>query len=431
MNGSTAYINDECTVDQVRHELEQLGLKTNGRKNTLVKRLSTHQSAEPTQQISEPKPTKRRQTVLEPLLEGSPKRQRTVLERSVEIIVKENGTENEMVFEESISDRRLSHLIEWERKLQQREKAIREEEQRLSRHRQLIEPFVQPISGESSNHRPFKLALCTIGLRDIIEILPEFDPNNRSGIDARQFVQRISILKQAYDWEDGLVVLAVPAKLRGYAKMWADTQRNIYQRWDDFAADLLKNFPNHRLERDVHIELSITRRNVNEKLTGYYYRMCAIACRARIHDAATVKYIRNGLNHMGIRNVLAGLSFGTCLELFAFLDHYEEILPSNDSECGASATEPPLERPRNDRRCYNCKEFGHLSFNCPKFQRRIRCCKCKRPGHAACECPETDRPPGINSGNSFIGRSQPTKQEGSTIHRDGTSSGMAEYNGNP
>lgn len=173
---------------------------------------------------------------------------------------------------------REAHLAEWEVILERREEKVRKREEQLARHSQVVtETSIRSTPTSTRNHISIQeLAPRTMGLRDIIEILPEFDPDNRSTIDAQQFAESVTMLKNAYGWGDGLLVLAVQAKLRGNAKTWSDTQREIPKCWNEFAADLVENFPNLRHEADVHIEMASTRRNVDESLGRYYHRMCSV-----------------------------------------------------------------------------------------------------------------------------------------------------------
>lgn len=414
--------NGNRTVVQLRQELRDLGLSSTGNKEILLERLRLNNSEnEVPEQSAET---------------HQPKRRRMNNRESNDNDTEYGNTESaeaESTINEQNTNMREMHLSEWERDLQKREEIIRlRETQALESRRDIVELLPQRESvAEVHQTQPFRLALRTIGLRDIIEILPEFDPDNRAAIDARQFIERVTLLKHTYNWEDGLVVLAVPAKLKGNAKIWADTQRNIHRRWEDFAADLIKNFPNHRRECDAHIELASIKRNSDESLSMYYYRMCAIARRAGINDAITVTYIRNGLNHNGLRNVIAGMNFDTCLELYAFLYRYEENNPNHSDNARSTilksinrystpSTDSVDRKPNEPRnvRCYNCNDHGHLSINCPKPQRRTRCYKCQRSGHIARNCTETDQPRTLtntNTTNAFsAGRSNMSKQESSS-----------------
>lgn len=241
---------DKRTVAQLRQELRELKLVTTGNKQKLLERLRLA--------IPATKRLKKRD------IEHPSKRRRfTEHEQNINETVEENDSEEIIEDEPAITERNVNleiqQLTEWERSLQHREEAIRIRETELTNNRQdVVELLPQGAPGsELIPSQPFRLALRTIGLRDIIDILPEFNSDNRSTIDARQFVERVTLLKRTYNWEDGLVVMAVQAKLRGNAKIWADTQRNIHHRWEDLGTDLMENFPNHRHESDTHIELPI------------------------------------------------------------------------------------------------------------------------------------------------------------------------------
>lgn len=252
--------NDKRTVAQLRHELRERGMATTGNKKMLTERLLlTNPTDNILRQSPESRPVKRRR-----MAEPEPDE-----DQREHVVTQEENDENASVTDEQNLNRQTTHLSEWERDLQRREERLHLEETKFFENQRLsVETLTPRLPVTTSNQPPpFKLALRTIGLRDIIEILPEFDPDNRSTIDARQFAERVTLLKHTYGWEDGLVVLAVPAKLRGNAKIWADTQRSIHHSWDDFAADLMKNFPNHRRESDAHIELANTRRNTEESLS--------------------------------------------------------------------------------------------------------------------------------------------------------------------
>lgn len=47
----------------------------------------------------------------------------------------------------------------------------------------------------------------------MIDVLPEFNPDDRTTMNAKQFIERVTRLKDAYGWGDGLLALAIQAKL--------------------------------------------------------------------------------------------------------------------------------------------------------------------------------------------------------------------------
>lgn len=224
--------------------------------------------------------------------------------------------------------------------------------------------------------------------------------------------------------------------MRGNAKLWSDTQPEIHKRWEDYAKEMMENLTNHRQEADGHIELSTARRGTSESFSSFYHRMCAVARGFGINDASTVKYIRNGLNHNGLRNIIAGMNFNNCLELYAYLYRFEQNLPHRSDHLERTITQtdnkynPSLstvnvtDRPatvRRDVRCYNCNENGHVSINCTKPQRRMRCLKCQRSGHSARDCPDANRirTPSFQQGNPFNNDRKPTPQHENALTANG------------
>ncbi|KAK9751730.1 Zinc knuckle [Popillia japonica] len=47
---------------------------------------------------------------------------------------------------------------------------------------------------------------------------------------------------------------------------------------------------------------------------------------------------------------------------------------------------PHNKKTENDKKCYNCNEYGHISLKCPKPQRKARCFNCQKVGHLAKDC---------------------------------------------
>lgn len=191
-------------------------------------------------------------------------------------------------------------LIDRERELTEREETVRQKENDLTR-------------------QHFKTSTRPFSLRDISDVLPEFDPEDHSKLDSVQFVERVTRLYEAYGWDESMLVLAAQSKLRGNAKIWADTQTVVGRRWTEFSAKLLLHFPQKQHEADAHISMVNATRNSNETITCYYHRMCAIGRRGGVSEAATIKYIQNGLRFSSLQNTIAGITFRNCLELYSFL----------------------------------------------------------------------------------------------------------------
>lgn len=112
-----------------------------------------------------------------------------------------------------------------DRSLTERENALADRELAITRRETefaLQRPAV--FTANATSTRPFSL-------RDISDILPEFDPDSAASVDCPQFVDRVTRLLNAF----GMLVLAAQSKLRGNAKIWADTQTTVHHRWAEFS----------------------------------------------------------------------------------------------------------------------------------------------------------------------------------------------------
>lgn len=97
-------------------------------------------------------------------------------------------------------------------------------------------------------------------LRDIAEMLPECNPLDEKSSTAKNFIKRIRDLNAVYVWDNKLLLFAAQSKLRGYAKNSNDSSAVRYEKFDDFASDLMRDFPSRIDEADVHIEMLNTKR---------------------------------------------------------------------------------------------------------------------------------------------------------------------------
>lgn len=162
-------------------------------------------------------------------------------------------------------------MNERERILIEREDALADRELAIT---QREASFTLQHQGAST---PNGISTRPFSLRDISDILPEFDPDSPASVDCPQFVDRVTRLFNAYGWDERMLVLAAQSKLRGNAKIWADTQTTVHQFWAEFYGQLKLNFPNNQTEANAHIAMVNATRKPSESISSYYHRMCAIA----------------------------------------------------------------------------------------------------------------------------------------------------------
>ncbi|CAD7078596.1 unnamed protein product [Hermetia illucens] len=236
--------------------------------------------------------------------------------------------------------------------------------------------------------------------RDVIGILPTFDPLDDVSPSAEQFIDRIEKLAQVYHWEEYLVLFAAQAKLEGPAKRWIDGLQTTFATWEEFSKALIADFPSRFTTEDMRQRLDSSRRAHNETTEEYFFRVCAMGRRAKLDDETIVYYIRRGLCMKPLQTAIVTMHFNTSSEMLVAIRRFVANDPgTNDSSNSVRGEQtnilrlPPLLNAanQNSRLCYNCFERGHLSLNCPKPQRRPRCVKCNRTGHAQNDCPTAAR----------------------------------------
>ena len=163
----------------------------------------------------------------------------------------------------------------------------------------------------------------SFSVREISDILPEFDPVEKTN-NAREFISRIIALHNVYQWDEKLFLFAAQSKLRGYAKLWCDSQANVFCNFNNFAIKLQQDFPSRVVEADIHIEMLKKTRKPNESVDEYFYQMCAIGRKGKLSESSMIKYIRNGLNYTSLQNAIAGIEFYTLNDLHSAMSRYSE-----------------------------------------------------------------------------------------------------------
>lgn len=55
-------------------------------------------------------------------------------------------------------------------------------------------------------------------VREVVALLLEFNPTSSSSLNARPFINHVDILRNAYRWNDEILVFAIQQKMQGAAK---------------------------------------------------------------------------------------------------------------------------------------------------------------------------------------------------------------------
>ncbi|XP_046407908.1 uncharacterized protein LOC124172512 [Ischnura elegans] len=260
--------------------------------------------------------------------------------------------------------------------------------------------------------------------RDLAErLLPTFNPSEKNGMTAAQWVKRVEGIADAYSWSNAMLLTQAVGKLGGAAKFWFDSIVEDMRTWADFRDKLVCGFPSSVDQADVHLELMRRQKGRNETYEMYVYTMKTIAKKGEVDDSSLIKYILSGIGDKELSKVLALIEFTSIEHLLRSIKRYENLCERNRPSDGRNIDQPGRQQtPRGvtsetvsvtggdglvpgkgsyrEMRCFNCNEGGHLARECVKRPKMV-CYSCGKEGHMARQCP----------------RATPRREEGRNIRR--------------
>ena len=78
--------------------------------------------------------------------------------------------------------------------------------------------------------------------KEIMDILPEFNPNDDKGLTASEWIRRVEKLKNFYKWVDALLLISIGPKLKGNARLWYERLEDLCTNWGEFANQFRDKF---------------------------------------------------------------------------------------------------------------------------------------------------------------------------------------------
>lgn len=309
------------TKPELQALLKEKGLPTTGNKNKLMQRLLDHISnAENTQNVGRVSNSRNSFGSNGEIMHAADEVPNHISDADDE----HNHISNSGNIHNHISERvdiamnrNVFENMAIEREMLRREHALMQRERRLLDIERSMMQSTQAASSPnvtSSRGKHFTV-------REIVDTLPEFDPIGKNN-SATQFISRIRDLNSVYDWDDRLLLFAAQSKLRGYAKSWNDGHATVFKNFDEFALNLIDDFPSMTNEADVHLEMINSPRTRGEGVDEYFYRMCALGRGGGLSDASIIKYIRSGVNYEALQNSIAGLDLRNLNDLLAAMRRY-------------------------------------------------------------------------------------------------------------
>lgn len=236
---------------------------------------------------------------------------------------------------------------------------------------------------------------------DISEILVEFDPMNKTGLSAEQWINRVQHLSRFYGWTERESLHYAIGRLRGNAKKWFHNQESLFLNFRIFSEELCKQFSIRLDEADIHRQLSTRKKKTDETIESYFYDICQIAKNGNLSTSATIKYLIAGLPDDNVSRILALQQFDSTDEVLKQLQRFEQInLHRSQNKTSYTSPESKLNVKKEVQikkegkhlkefpkiRCYNCNNHGHYASDCPQPNKKLKCNICNRTGHQESNC---------------------------------------------
>lgn len=229
-------------------------------------------------------------------------------------------------------------------------------------------------------------------------VVPEFDPNNRSQ-DVERWLRKVNECAAIYNWDEKQTIHYSLQKLCGLAKKWYESLPTLNFSWQEWQYKMRKAFPTEENYGKL-LEEMLSRRSCNdETLRDYFYDKLSLLSRCDIGGRKAVDCIIFGITDISVRNGAQALKCSEPEDLLNYLAS-QQLSQTKDSSRTSTSNNSSFKKRdfrgtgnsqnRNssnrgsDLTCFNCQERGHSYSNCTKPI--VKCVKCGRVGHNYDDC---------------------------------------------
>lgn len=235
------------------------------------------------------------------------------------------------------------------------------------------------------------------------DCIPQFSPGDPN-LTSTKWLDKIEQLAQINRWDDSVKIYHMQSRLKGLARTWYEHLTTYAYTWEEWKRLIIRTFPDHR-DFSATLKALVARvRKPGESMTQYYFAKMDLLQACNIGGKEAVSCLIDGI---GDRTVQSSAKAGRYENPEVL---YQEFLSTiTDNELQNPEKYPRLsfdkrrlgrrESPKRfkpnpkrddnlhlhkDRMCYNCREVGHVSTQCPKP--RNECTRCKLLGHDEKNC---------------------------------------------
>ena len=222
------------------------------------------------------------------------------------------------------------------------------ERHRRSRSRSPLCTMVRGSEPSSSASRESDFAKLTEVLAGIVKIgsrkphyiekklLPEFDPE-LSNLSASEWVQKVEMCGEMYDWDSKTKLYLAILKLKGNAKLWHDGLQSSLLTWEVFSLAMIRQFPGEEnfgllMEQAVNFKSA-----PGQDLQAYCFAKLGKINKLKLDlsEEKLANLIAQGIHDESIRTIVLAARNKTvadlnkCLSVFLNVDKAKEVKIQN------------------------------------------------------------------------------------------------------
>lgn len=247
-------------------------------------------------------------------------------------------------------------------------------------------------------------------------VLSDFDPLSREQT-IEMWISKVDECAEIYNWSDRQTVHYALPKLVGHAKTWYQGLPSIRHSWKEWKTLLKESFPSSENYAELLTEMLNRKARPGDSLELYYFSKINLLNRCKIFGKQAIDCLIFGIEDKGVRLSAQAGKFDKPEETLEFFktvkSHPREYNDGIRREgtnrdrrfqgsTSTSISSVPSKivdktfrsRPKGNAVCFNCKETGHMSYQCRKPI--TKCSECNFLGHDSNACPKKNS----NNGNA-------------------------------
>ena len=213
------------------------------------------------------------------------------------------------------------------------------------------------------------------GITANFNVVPEFDPSDDSQ-NIEWWIHKINECVKIYNWDDRQTCHYALPKLVGLAKKWYQGLPSLLFTWEEWKITLKAAFPSNENYGDLLTKMLKVRCIFGQSFDNYYYEKLALLNKCEITGSKAVGCLIQGLDDKFVRMSASACMFNEPEKLLSYLrtitvsewqtqkSKFQNTNLSQYTYKNLVSLNAGTEKELESVRCFNCKEFGHLSSKC-------------------------------------------------------------------